>query len=745
MNLTLPDLAQRILATLRSLQMYTANHPRAREASQLLLDKLNEHFKRAPVIKILANAGHLFLDGQMGDSNIHTTNFYAILNDRLISGIQLERGLELAELINLLELLILRPQQLDAMGGAEAALRAKNARHAQLTQTKLAEAGEAEGVTTAASAPPEEPNEERERHRLYGLWHTGFRECIEIAIKEAEGTSWFPSYKGALPPANLKDTGRLAIRLKWETNPPPTVHWEAVRLALENLTAAEQLSVVSGRASLPDIPPSLNKVLDAFIPGILSKAAIALDDQGADWNGLKEAIYFAITAKDDADELYKIFETHWLKSGKDAARASEIKNYIQWDYSPLDSQLASVEKPEFMWSMPESQLNRLIARVMKQTSGAIQNLLEKIVAAGNLENPSLRERAARALEFIALSAGTFAISNEAERTLIQSLAEDFGKEAEPQIAAIKHRCIRRMFDAFMSRNDFSRATWLLRELNSRCAYESSASQKGKALAEIKSRLCIRANIEPVIQKCFELGSDYFQGTAQPWLKALGASAVEYLMEMLSEESDRRRRGQIMDAIRSYGGDILPYLVKSLDSDKWYLVRNTLILIAEMADQSCFSGVVKCLKHSDLRVKRTAARTLWRGFGKQAAGPLLNIFEEAEPEVFEEILFGLAQIEAPSAIAVVTEYAVETKNPDNLRVMALNALASNPSRDSLPALIELVKRKGRIITTSGPLEIRVAAAKAMVAIGQEGRYRLHEILRSEPNGAERDELNLIMEL
>ncbi|MDR1841148.1 MAG: HEAT repeat domain-containing protein, partial [Holophagales bacterium] len=490
---------------------------------------------------------------------------------------------------------------------------------------------------------------------------------------------------------------------------------------------------------------SLNKVMDGFIPDILAKSAIKLHNEGAEWSGLKDAVYSAITVKGDVSELYKAFGTHWLKSGKEARDVSEVKDRIQWDYIPLKDQLIHLEKYGGLWGIAENQRNRLISQVLeKQPPDFSHNMLEKIIYAVANGDAALRENAARTLEFIASSFETSSISKEARKQVVKSLVANFGREPEAQIIASAYRGLIHAITAYIKSNEFSLATEILAALDRCCASGPPTSSKARLVANIKSHLCARANVEPVIQSYFELGADYFNGTALPWLKALGVGAVEFLMEMLSEESDRRRRGQIMDSIRSFGNDILSELVKYLDSGRWYVVRNTLILIAEMADQSCYAGVVKCLQHPDLRVKKTAARTLWRGFGKQAVGPFLRIINDAEPEIFEEILFGLAHIPAPEAIPAALGYAVETNNPDRLRAMALNVLVANPSRESLPVLIEFVKRKGRIITTAEPLEIRIAAAKAMAACGQEGRDKLIEIVNSEPSGVDRDELSRILE-
>jgi HEAT repeat protein len=260
---------------------------------------------------------------------------------------------------------------------------------------------------------------------------------------------------------------------------------------------------------------------------------------------------------------------------------------------------------------------------------------------------------------------------------------------------------------------------------------------------MRSGLCRRENIEPVMQQYSQRGKDYLNETALPWFNFLGADALEPLMDMLSDEKDRRRRIQLMDVIRSYGSETLPKLVKTLSSDKWYLVRNALILIAEIADKSCFGDVAACMGHPDKRVKSAAIRALWRGFADLAEEPFLKAIGDAEPDIFEEILFGLAQIPAPNAVPIALGYAIDTNNPDRIRAMALDVLAKNPSHESLSVLTELARRKG-LAGAAQPLSVRLAAAKAMAAAGREGIKNLSDIVNSEPWGAEKDQLARILE-
>jgi len=734
-SLSLLDLARFIWTALMSLQMYTAGHPRARETSQALLDRLDEHFREAPSIKLAIRGDRLFVDDHPAEArSLHVTSLYRIFSERFISGVQIENGLALDELIALLEILLLKPQRLLELGGAEVVFASKNLTHVRLTQTKLTE-------PDSRTEPPEpiqvKQNEEDEKRRLCHLWLTLFKKCIQSGASMAADSAWRPLFDGDIPPALLTDTGHLANELEWGTDAPPSIHLGALRTALENLSSAEQVSVATGMASLPSAPPSLGKVMEELIPDILGRAALKLDSEGAAWSALKERICAALVAKGNVSDIYKAFGTLWLKSGGAPAKVTEIKNRIQWNYLPLNERLIQAEKPKGLWFLSDDQRHALIAQVAEsQPRFVFRGLLEKVIDASTNGEPDVREKSARTLEYMACDMKTGAIHKDDQALLMRALTTVFGGEQEKSVVAIHQKSLQRVISDHIGRGDFPYATTLLLEAEAHCLSDNLNSGAPKALADLKSSLCLRANIEPVVLQYFEHGATFFQDTALPMLKALQPHTVDVLVEMLADEDDRHRRGQIMDTIRSLGSDTIPKLLKSLKSNKWFLVRNALVLLDEMADDTCFEGIKDCLRHQDTRVKRAAARTLWRAFGDRAAAPLLEAIKGADQDLAEEMLFGLARIHAPESAPKVIEYAADANRPAWLRVMAINVLAANPSPESLPTLAGFAK-------ATEPMEVRLATAKALLAAGPEGKDRLRKLVESEPVGPVKDELGKVL--
>jgi len=191
---------------------------------------------------------------------------------------------------------------------------------------------------------------------------------------------------------------------------------------------------------------------------------------------------------------------------------------------------------------------------------------------------------------------------------------------------------------------------------------------------------------------------------------------------------------------------IPALQDGLRSTTWYLVRNTLNLLADMGDAGLLNDVVASLRHSDGRVRRSAVRALWKLGGPAAGRHLLACLPGTDPDTQMEILFGLGQIQAPAAVSAVTDLAKNSGVSERLRVKAIETLGQIASPTAIPGLLDLMRRKGRIFTSAEVTEIRLAAARALLAIGTpQAELGLRQIVADEPRNQDRDALQRILDL
>lgn len=74
------------------------------------------------------------------------------------------------------------------------------------------------------------------------------------------------------------------------------------------------------------------------------------------------------------------------------------------------------------------------------------------------------------------------------------------------------------------------------------------------------------------------------------------------------------------------------LLEALKSPAWFLVRNSLNILADVGDAACGEkdrGAY--LRHGDGRVRRTAVRALWKLQGADASPALAALLPETDPK------------------------------------------------------------------------------------------------------------------
>ena len=200
----------------------------------------------------------------------------------------------------------------------------------------------------------------------------------------------------------------------------------------------------------------------------------------------------------------------------------------------------------------------------------------------------------------------------------------------------------------------------------------------------------------------------------------------------------------MEAVRSLGPVALPALLEALQAPAWYLVRNALTLLPEVADGDQATAITPLLRHPEPRVRRTAVRALWKLAGPGAEHALLARMVDTDGETLQEILFVFGQLRSETCLGPVTELAKNRRVVERLRIQALETLGQIGSPKAIPVFLECLRRKG-FFTSGEPSAIRLASAKGLAALmTPEARAALKRVVEGEPRGAERDQMRLFLE-
>jgi HEAT repeat protein len=108
------------------------------------------------------------------------------------------------------------------------------------------------------------------------------------------------------------------------------------------------------------------------------------------------------------------------------------------------------------------------------------------------------------------------------------------------------------------------------------------------------------------------------------------------------------------------------------------------------------------------------------------------------------MFALVQVRAIQAIPTLAAFAVDRRNPEAQRVKAAETIGQIGDPRSIQALVEIAGRKGRLFTTAEPLAVRLAACRALLALGTPAASEaLFELVAAEPWHRDRTALQQIV--
>jgi hypothetical protein len=208
----------------------------------------------------------------------------------------------------------------------------------------------------------------------------------------------------------------------------------------------------------------------------------------------------------------------------------------------------------------------------------------------------------------------------------------------------------------------------------------------------------------------------FRGTLphkeiRDYILLLDAGAVPNLIEILGELQDRKLRRFLCDILADLGRNDIRVFSESLRDEKWYLVRNIVMILGMIRDPAIVEYLQTVLNHSDLRVRREALRALE---GIQTAGTkkiFLNALSDKDLSIRIIALKSLKRFRDPDIYSAIRKTAsVEElrKRPFVEKKEILETLAVLGGDEALSILTELFRKKG-LLEKDEITEIRASAA------------------------------------
>jgi hypothetical protein len=748
------DLVQILQMAIKALAMYTAKHPRTKAAMDRFTAEVQQWLEENPTLHIATSRDRIFLDGALVEQrNLHLTALAQQMTERQIGGLVFTRGVEGWEVDEVLQVLSMRPPRIQEQGGVAEVLARARLVHVRLSQTQYKEikegddgAGEGEDDTRGPSrdavragqsqeALPE-PSGEALAVALAQLAGGGAKGLLQVWQEQL--TALLPEPPpvppGAsmgslqrLPAADLRSLGELVTSLGWGDGEPAPSHMDPLKRALLGLPLEGQVSIMEGLPSLPAAPTSLRMAFNALAPLVFAQSTAGLLASGQAWGDVKAKIFGILQGSSDKSTLLGALDARLRGLGMDPKYMDTLMRQLDWEGQTLEERIRRTQDPSQIWELTlEQRLAFLRSLLDEDRTETFLKILQEVLDSLHADDMERRDAGAQTLSGVVPWWVSPGLPPEAEGAILQAFSAHFGWEPVTYIHRITTASLETILDALLDAAELARAQELLEELTALCAFMAIKEPwREAALEQLREHFLSPASLKKAIDALMLMDFQTMQPIMDPYFDFIGEPAARLLITLLGEEPDRKRRARLLDMIRSMGDRALPAVLDGLHSPAWYLVRNTLNLLADMGGATATQAVEGALDHPDIRVRRTAVRALWKVGGGASVPRLLEILPASDPETQMEIMFGFSQMHAVQAVEALGLFALDKRHADRMRIKAAETLGLVGDPSAVDALAELIKRKGMIFSSAESTELRVAAARALAQIAT---VRSLEVLR-----------------
>ncbi len=240
------------------------------------------------------------------------------------------------------------------------------------------------------------------------------------------------------------------------------------------------------------------------------------------------------------------------------------------------------------------------------------------------------------------------------------------------------------------------------------------------LRRVIERLGNRESIRAILSALRDLPEDAF-GEAARLVEQLGAPAMRHLLALLSEEQDRSLRHRLLGVLSALGSRVVTEASYLLQDGRWFVVRNMIVLLRTVGDQTSLPALRRLAEHPDLRVRLEAIKSLLAFDPALPADLLARAIQDPDPKLAESAInlvgaYNIVQAEAPLLELLGKPDRLGRRRPVRLR--ALRTLGLLGLSSSLPELDRIFLRERWF--GKPPAEERQAAFRALAGFPAEAR-------------------------
>jgi len=520
---------------------------------------------------------------------------------------------------------------------------------------------------------------------------------------------------------------------------------DSFRAGLTSLSPEQQASILMGLPQTPDGP--VKQMVDAYAPELYADAVTGYASRGIestqDFAEFAANLFSFLSNRARGLELLR---SRLEGMGISREHMTELLELLAWESLTVDAKVARLFEATVMFDLPSEKLLIFLQELLVAgRHDDLNRLLERLGSALFSDNAMLREKVAEDFARICAWSKTPGLPAVTEAMLEKLLLTHFLRESDHTIHARSCDGLDALIGHWIIAGRIDRAYADLRKLQGGVsAVQEAFAWKKEAFQSLLGRLCDGERMSAIIAQLYSRDAETIAAQYYPLLGFFGDQAASRLLDALAVEEDRSHRGRLIKAIKAIGKPALQHLKRALESPTWYLVRNALNLLGDLAAVDLLDDVAQKLFHDDVRVKRAAARALGKIPSIRAEKYLAEALERVDAETQSDILIGLSTLKAETAVPAIVELARKRLGGDDrLRIRAVEALGLIGSPQAVGPLSDILRKRGMLSGQVTP-ELRLSAARALLSIGTaEAKSVVSRTLEAEPAGQTREQFEKIM--
>jgi HEAT repeat protein len=195
-------------------------------------------------------------------------------------------------------------------------------------------------------------------------------------------------------------------------------------------------------------------------------------------------------------------------------------------------------------------------------------------------------------------------------------------------------------------------------------------------------------------------------------RLLGGTMATALGRALARNPVRGMRRACVDALIAIGEGASPVAARLAEDGRWFVARNGVLVLGEVGGTMAVERVVPALGHAHPRVRREALHALGKLGGEAAAQLVYGMIGDPDAEVRLAAVLVAGSLRVERALRPLLDL-LDRENDQEVVIGVLTALGQ---LGDAGAVATIERRAVRSLLSRPPTEVRVAAYRALHAIG-----------------------------